>query len=260
MKTALKSLLGENIISKIRTLFPSKVQREITRAVKEDATGRSRFYGSFVSKGDICFDVGANLGNRIAPLLLLGCSVVAVEPQEVCYKYLQKKFGSKIKLVTKGLGKTDSVQKFYLSNGPVLSSFSEEWIDAVKSTRSQEYNWDNSVDVEMTTADKLIAQYGLPSFIKIDVEGYELEVLKGLSYAIKMISFEYTVPQQAEKPAQCIDRILSVNKNIECNYCVAETMEFASHKWLTAEEMKQFIATDEFIETSWGDIYVRTKK
>jgi FkbM family methyltransferase len=169
---------------------------------------RKIFYASFVKKGDFCFDVGANLGNRIEPLLQIGAKVLAIEPQKTCIEYLQHKFGNKITLITKGVSDSEGVKSFYISDSSTISSFSREWINAVKEERFKEYNWDKVVETEMTTLDKLIQEYGVPVFIKIDVEGYELEVLKGLNSPVDVISFEYTTPEQTMKAIDCICHIV----------------------------------------------------
>ncbi len=70
----------------------------------------------------------------------------------------------------------------------------------------------------MTTRDKLIEEYGIPSFIRSDVEGYELEVLKGLSVPINMISFEYTVPEQFDRINQCIQVVKMVSPDLLSNF------------------------------------------
>lgn len=259
MREFIKKLAGKNIRLQFRKIFPSRIQKEGDKAAKAEALARSKFYSAFVNSGDICFDVGANIGNRVLPLLMIGAKVIAVEPQADCQEILKQKFGKKITIVGKGLGEKESVKKFYVSNGSVLSSFSEEWINSVKESRFNEYSWDEPIELEMTTADKLIEAYGVPSFIKIDVEGYESEVLKGLTHPVKMISFEYTVPEQTEKAIQCIDQILKHHSNIECNYSEGESMQWNMEKWLSADDMKNFIASEDFINTAFGDIYVRTK-
>jgi FkbM family methyltransferase len=200
-------------------------------------------------------------GKPITPLLAIGAVVVAVEPQEQCYQFLRKKFGDKISLVKKGLGEAEAVKLFHLSNDSTISSFSDDWINAVKKTsRFKDKNWDKTVKVEMTTVDKVIGVYGLPSFIKIDVEGYELEVLKGLTQPVGMISFEYTVPEQPERAVLCIEQIEKYNGFVECNYSVGEDLVWALDEWLTAAEIKKYIFSEIFNHTCFGDIYVRTKK
>lgn len=204
------------------------------------------------------FDVGANIGNRVAPLLHLGAKIVAVEPQKSCYDELKDKFGKRIILITNGLSDIEGVKKFYVSDASILSSFSEEWINAVKGSRFKQHTWDRVEEVEMTTLDKLIAEYGIPVFIKIDVEGHELEVLKGLSTPIKCISYEYTTPEQTMRAVECITQIEKHNKNIECNYSKGESMRWALEDWLPPEEMKAHILSMN-IAIGFGDIYVRTK-
>jgi FkbM family methyltransferase len=258
MKAIIKKILGPQIIAKLRAWFPSAVQK---KAEIKEIERKAAFYASFIPKGSICFDVGANVGNRIMPLLYIGAKVVAVEPQEKCYNYLKRKFGSKIILIRKGLGESDSQKEFHISNDSTISSFSDEWISSVKNTqRFKGKNWDKAVMIEMTTADHLIELYGKPSFIKIDVEGYELEVLKGLKQPVQMISFEYTVPEQPDRAIMCINQIENYNNAIECNYSIGEDLVWALSEWLSAEEMRKHIFTAAFQQTSFGDIYIRTKQ
>ena len=246
--------------SKSKNLY-NRIKRNIEAPKKkrEFLKRSTQFYSQFVNPGDLSFDVGANVGNRIDPMLKIGARVVAVEPQEKCYKYLQSKFGSKIQLVTKGLGESEGTMSFFVSNASTISSFSKEWIDAVKEDRFKNYQWEAVENVEITTLDNVIQQFGRPKFIKIDVEGFELEVLKGLSQPIGCISYEYTIPEQTEKAINCMKRIHEINPDIECNYSVGETMELAMNKWLSFDEMISFMTTKSFIDTSFGDIYVRTK-
>ena len=109
----------------------------------------------------------------------------------------------------------------------------------------------------MTTLDILIEKFGVPKFIKIDVEGYELEVLKGLSHSIHLISFEYTVPEQIDKVIDCINQIEKHNSKIECNFSRGESMSLEFNKWLSSIEFKNFVSSPEFISTGFGDIYIR---
>jgi FkbM family methyltransferase len=234
-------------------IFPSEEYLNEKRQIKRS----KQFYSNFIGKNDLCFDVGANYGNRTSSFLSLKAKVVAIEPQEVCYKYLEKKFGNKIELVRKGLSNEEGVKEFYISETSTISSFSKNWINSVKDRRFKEYDWNKVAQVEMTTLDKLCEQYGIPKFIKIDVEGYEFEVLSGLSKQVKIISFEYTTPEQTNKAIDCLNLIYSLNKNIECNYSVGESMEFTFLKWISFEDMLSVIKSNEFSISGFGDIYVR---
>ena len=265
MKEIIKNSLCSSKLIKLSTIkrmlspiknviFPSKEYLNEKRQIKRC----KEFYSEFIGKYDLCFDVGANYGNRTRAFLSLKAKVVAIEPQEICFRYLKEKFGKKIELVTKGLSNEAGVKEFYISNTSTISSFSKDWIDSVKDQRFKEYKWNKVMQVEMTTLDKLCEQYGTPKFIKIDVEGYEFEVLSGLSRPVKMISFEYTTPEQVNKAIECLNLIYSVNKYIECNYSIGESMEFSLQNWCSFEEMIIYIKSEKFIKTGFGDIYIRT--
>lgn len=254
IRKVFKKALGETFVEKLRILRDnvSPTQRQILQK-------RRLFYNQFVNRNDLCFDVGANIGNRVTPLLQIGARVIAIEPQESCYKILKSRFGKKIEIITKGLGENEGFQKFHISNTSTISSFSEEWINSVKDARFKEHNWDKTIEVDMTTLDELIAIYGIPAFIKIDVEGYELEVLKGLSQPIKMISFEYTVPEQTNKIVECINIVQRNSPNILCNYSTGETMKMISDEWLNVEKFFEHIQQPSFIMSGFGDIYLKEK-
>ncbi|MCO6499583.1 MAG: FkbM family methyltransferase [Vicingus serpentipes] len=250
MKKALRKILGKlglyafaiGIENKIITLFSKKE--------------RKSFYKHFLKEGDLCFDVGANLGNRTVIFLELGAKVVAVEPQKECYEYLSKRFGNKIELVKYGLGEKESVEKLYVSDLSAISSFSKEHVEVMQEERFKGVNWDNSIDIQMTTLDHLIEKYGVPQFCKIDVEGYEYDVLKGLSKPLKTLSLEYIVPENLPILINCIEHLSNLG-TIECNYSAAEKMNFALPNWISGNEMITHIQSKEFIDTSWGDVYIQ---
>ena len=250
-----KNLFGYYYYNKIKNiLLPKKINEDSVEIMNI----RKLFYSQFVKSGDLCFDVGANIGNRISPLLMLNAQIVAIEPQISCQKILKSKYGNKIILVTEGLGEKEGIAEFYISDASTISSFSKDWIDSVKLGRFKEYSWKTKKEVRMTTLDILIHKYGIPAFIKIDVEGYELEVLKGLNKPVNMISFEYCVPEQIEKVLSCIKRLVVINPNIEFNYSSNETMQFALNKWVQLDKMINIINSKPFQNTFFGDIYVKT--
>ena len=72
---------------------------------------------------------------------------------------------------------------------PTVTTLSKPWIEAVQQTDSFAHvHWEPGATVSVITLDDLIAQYGEPAFCKIDVEGYELEVLRGLSRPLRTLS------------------------------------------------------------------------
>lgn len=262
MINSLKKILGLKIYNALKFPFRSKSDKQIIINTKKIIQGRRKFYSQFFSsKSDIYFDVGANYGNRIEPLINTGIKIVAIEPQIECVRHLKNKYKNKIDIIQKGLGEKEEVKTMYISNSSVLSSFSKDWINSTKqSGRFKDYNWNLERQIEITTLDNLIDKYGKPKFIKIDVEGFEYEVLKGLSHPIEYLSFEYAVPEKTNGLLECIDRLTEISKDHQMlfNYSIGESLTFASENWFKLEEIKGIIQGDEFNKTDFGDIYAKT--
>ena len=223
----------------------------------ENVAKKVDFYRSFIEKGDIVYDVGANIGNRIDGFLNIGARVIAFEPQKDCQKILNEKFGNKITSLRMGLGAKSGFKKLYISNANTISSLSKDWIESVQKTRFKDYRWDKGSYIRITTIDKMIQKHGFPKFIKIDVEGYEIEVLKGLNKIVPYISYEYCTPENTQGALRCLNYLAYLNPNIECNFSVGESMELNLKKWIIHEEMLKIIGSKEFSSTQFGDIYIK---
>ena len=115
--------------------------------------------------------------------------------------------------------------------------------------------WGGKEEVEVTTLDALIAKHGRPRFVKIDVEGFESEVLAGLSQALPAFSFEW-VPEIPENAVACIERLRLLG-DYEFNCSWGESMRLSRAKWLSPDAMLRVV--DEFAGENqmFGDIYAR---
>ena len=114
--------------------------------------------------------------------LQLGAKVVAVEPQASCIAILQIEIGNKATIVAKGVGATSEVKDFYVSTNFELSSFNKEWINTLPVEEYGDTQIKQVEKIEIITLDNLIKQYGKPDFIKIDVEGHELNILNSIDF------------------------------------------------------------------------------
>ena len=216
----------------------------------------SRFYSHFIKKGDLCFDIGAHLGNRTNAWLKMGATVVAVEPQPTCIEFLERKFGNhhKFRLVTKAVGEKVGQAKFRISSlYPTISTISTEWQFSKSKKSDTLHYWDDEIDIKTITLDVLIEEYGLPDFCKIDVEDFELEVLKGLSYPIRALSFEF-FPAKTDKAILCVEKLTTLG-NYEYNLSFKEYLKLEFSKWLNTDEITEMLKKHK--KEISGDIYAR---
>lgn len=214
-----------------------------------------RFYAEFVRPGDLCFDVGAHVGNRLQVWHSLGARCVAFEPQPRLFDYLQRRFGAEasITLLPLAVGAAAGTATLHISTRtPTVTSLSTEWIASVQRDASfRRVAWDKAVEVELTTLDAMIACHGVPRFCKIDVEGFELAVLQGLTHPLPVLSFEY-IAAALPMAQQCILRLEQLGR-YQYQYSPGETHRLAAPRWLDAAEMLVLLKT---LKGS-GDVYAR---
>lgn len=169
-----------------------------------------RFYRRFVPAGGLAFDVGAHTGNRLQAFLDLGARVVAVEPQPELAARLARRHGTdaRVHLVEGALGRAPGRATLLGSlRTPTVATLSGDFVARAGAASSFEgVRWQAGPEVVVTTLDTLIAAHGRPDFVKIDVEGFELEVLLGLSQPLPALSFEF-LPAVRDVALACIDRL-----------------------------------------------------
>lgn len=213
------------------------------------------FYGSIIKKGDLVFDIGSNNGERAMVFEKLGARMVCVEPQEKCVALLRKYFGQNkdVVIVDKACGAAPGTGEITICDeADTISSMSEKWMKTGRF--SKEFHWEKKQKVDITTLDLLIEQYGVPALCKVDVEGFETEVLKGLHRKTGILSFEFT-EEFIDDAATCMN-LLDALGTTTYNYCLEENMFYELPQYISRAELLQSIKA-KFKGDLWGDIYVK---
>jgi FkbM family methyltransferase len=207
----------------------------------------AELYREFVRPGELVFDIGANIGENTTLFAELGASVVAVEPVEACAAAIPR--DERIQVLRRAVGaQHGSLELLVCSKAMDISTASPEWIERLGAAGLVRGPWDRSETVPMCTLDELIAEFGTPAFVKIDVEGFELEVLRGLSSSLAAVSLE-THAALADKAIACVRRLVELGFS---EFAVSAGHSAVLSAWLDASGAEQAVS-----ELEWGDLYAR---
>lgn len=195
-------------------------------------------YRSLLPENALCFDVGANIGERSEALLRAGVrQVVAFEPNPIAIPELRARCGHDRRwtLVEVAMGRCASMQTFYLSAGSPTSSMERNWAEKVI----------GEIQAPVMSLDLAIAMWGVPDYCKIDVEGWEFEVLSGLTQSIPLLSFEFHLdPANVTRAKACLGRMVQLTPRARVNVTPAESARFHFDEWRSLEGFTEWFPGD----------------
>lgn len=227
----------------VRHAYHALAKRDAARARR----ALSSHLAQFVGAGDLVFDIGANVGNYTDVLLTLGARVVAIEPNPLLAATLRRRYP--VAVEEAAVGREQAVLDLHLARNAELSTLSTRWL----AHAPDDSLWSGEVvAVPVITVDDLVAKYGAPAFMKIDVEGFEADVLRGCSTWPPALSFEYQCPD-LDVASECI----AVLDGWEFNTVVRTTPRFDGG-WVSSDELvRRLNAYREVRPRDWGDVYAR---
>jgi FkbM family methyltransferase len=217
-------------------------------------------------RGDIVFDVGANEGLKADLFLRMGARVIAIEPDETNQAILRKRFlklrlaRKPVVIVGKAVSDSDGVESMWIDGpGSAVNTLSQKWATTLRGNKARHTYGHCGLDfvqrrtVETTTLKELITVHGRPLFIKIDVEGYELNVIRGLRQPVPCLSFEVNLPEFRQEALQCVKLLEDLAVNGKFNYAVDCARGLVLGRWLNSDEFLKVLeqCVENTIEVFW---------
>jgi len=172
-------------------VLPSRARRLALRLDTAKLLVRSNLNllpdGALASLGCIV-DAGANVGDWSADLLTLcqPARALLVEPDARLADGLRKRFASAagVEIVEAALGSAAGSAEFHLMNAPVFNSFRRP-ASNLEQMYGQSSRIKETVNVDVCTLDSLTRETPRVDLLKIDVQGFEREVLSGAELTLR---------------------------------------------------------------------------
>jgi FkbM family methyltransferase len=242
-------IFNSKFFAPLKTVYVNKLYRKNN----EDFLPDKNLYKSIgISSAKLIFDLGANKGHKTDVFQQTGAKVVVLEPDSYCFNVLSTRFQTNKRVVLINKAVSDEVGKeelFVLEEGNVLNTINSKWKSIVEHPVNDRFEMSRtfrrSYSVETLTIDNLIDTYGVPDFIKIDVEGNEWRVLSRLSHPIRILSFEANLPEFLEETLNCMCKLNSLNPEYQYNYVIRNLLILKD--WMNFVEMEHFLKTTKLL-------------
>lgn len=209
----------------------------------------------------VIFDVGANAGFKAEVFRRLGARVICFEPDRTSINNLKMRFAKypSVQIVSAAVSDTEGIRTLMIDEeGSALNTLSPEWKNELarstgESSHSRGVNFDKNYAVRTTTLAKAVIDFGRPIFVKIDVEGHELEVIRGMNESFDFLSFECNLPIFRNQTLESVKILKNRNPHIGFNATKGK-LEFVFDDWQSAEAITDFV---EKTECTYFEIFAK---
>lgn len=206
----------------------------------------------------LILDIGANVGLFTSAWLKSNPNnrIVCVEANPALIANLEGLFyGNENVTVLNKLVSNISGAKvdFYVQDQHTLSTACKEWVSDSRFANQTHFN--KKIQVETITLDDLILTYGEPNLIKIDVEGYEYEVLQGLTKRQRDIVFEW-VEERFSKTIDCCKLLEGLGYS-NFAYCMRDDYVAMPEKYVSFNQLDILSKINLTGKINWGNMFVK---
>jgi FkbM family methyltransferase len=250
---------AESVLCRARLYRPARngYQRMFNRRYMQYRRQGRAFYMQFIERGDLVFDAGANRGLMSEMFLELGARVVALEPIPHLAGLISRRYGhGRLAVHACAVGDLAGEATLHVGRDDAHSSISDDWVQLVRATPGLPERWGRTITVPVRTFDEMIDRYGLPAFIKIDIEGHEPAALNGLSQPVRALSFEFQCAAP-DRTRQCLDRLASLG-DYRYRMAAGEQLRYMDLAWCDSGELMDRLAELATADpVTHGDVYAR---
>jgi FkbM family methyltransferase len=238
-------------------LFPAARAVYQTLFNRRAAIQRARmgaFYSQFFQPGDRVFDIGANQGEYAEVFAGEGAKVMAVEPNTAYMRRLRAlaRFAD-IQPVFSAIGDKTGEAVLNVCSTPGFSTLVDRNVSWIESSPDYKHvRWTHTLNVPVTTLDILAAEFGEPEFVKIDVEGFEINVLRGMNFRPRYLSFEFGA-RRKDPSNICLEHLGA--RNYVFRPIIGRNYRFAHPKWMTPAEAKEWLDAFSIDLAEYGDMF-----
>lgn len=195
------------------------------------------------------FDIGANIGSWALANVDTCEKIICVEASPQTFKRLTEACKhDKIVLLEYAVCNNNGKDvTFYHAQNDVLSTLNKEWLTNETSRfHNQQYH---EITCKSVTIDSLVQQYGVPSLIKIDVEGAEYECVTSLTTKVDTICFEWA-SELNNITFKCLDYLYTLGFT---QFCIQneDSYTFRPIRWYDIDSAKR-ILKNTTPKVDWG--------
>jgi FkbM family methyltransferase len=236
------------------------------RRLLADREAEVAFYLSLLKgfkAGAVIFDIGANEGAKTDIFLRMGAHVIAVDPDESNTTVLRQRFQGyrfrqrPVVIVPKAVSDHEAIETMWIdAPGSAKNTLSRKWVDVLRADHDRfgtSLEFAETRQVATVTLEQLMRKYGVPHFVKIDVEGAEPLVLRGLQQPVPYLSFEVNLPEFRPEGLECISLLSGIASEGRFNYTADCLVGLALTEWLPATEFSSVLekCQEPSVEVFW---------
>lgn len=155
------------------------------------------------------FDIGSHKGLFTDRYLDRSALCVLVEPNPNLANMLKKKYAliSRVVVEELALSNFNGIIQMDICNDDQMSSCNPDWL---RNLRYKNAGIKSRIPVFTKTIDELILKYGVPDHIKVDTEGFEFQVISGLSASVCPVQFEFISECFPSLTLPCLSRLREI--------------------------------------------------